>query len=143
MARIKWVAQRLDNWAIWASRGGAGGSGYASQSVLQDWVSEVWSRGSYNNVAIPAFEEEAIETDRAIASFKDTRPQLARALVAVYLMDLGVQEAARREHCAASTLHARLDQADMAIAMWLNDRAEERMRARAAIAAKARGGFTS
>ncbi|WOI43771.1 hypothetical protein [Acidovorax sp. BLS4] len=144
MARISWVVKRLENWALWASRGGAGSGGYAKQSVLADWVSDVWERGSYNSVAIPAFEEEAAETDRAITSFKETRPHLVRALLAVYIQELGVQEAARRDGCAASTMHARLDQADMAIAMWLNDRADEKLRLRDALKAKGIGGsFTT
>lgn len=133
MARIKWVQQRLENWAIWASRGGLGGSGYARESVLASWTTDdVWSRGRYSSGAlIPAMEEDALEIDRAITSFKDTRRQLAEALVLVYIRNLGVLEAAHRARVASSTMHARLDQADQAIAMWLEDRAAERVRLQA------------
>jgi hypothetical protein len=34
MARIEWVRQRLENWALWHERGRGGGLGYATQSVL-------------------------------------------------------------------------------------------------------------
>ncbi len=129
MARIKWVQQRLDNWGMWASRGGAGSAGYASKCVLARWAeSDAWERNCYGSLVIPVSESEALETDRAITSFKDTRRPLARALVLVYVMDLGVVEAALRERVAVSTMHARLSQADMAIAMWLEDRAEEAKR---------------
>lgn len=135
MARIKWVQQRLENWAIWASRGG---SGYARESVLASWTSDVWSRGRYSSGAlIPAFEEDALEIDRAISSFKDTRPQLAAALVLVYIQNFGVLEAAHRARVDPSTMHARLGQADQAIAMWLEDRAAERLRLQAQARAKA------
>ena len=67
MARIKHIQRRLENWAIWSSRGAGGGRGFATKSVL---ASEVWSRGSYNNVPIPVFEEEAAETDKAVSALK-------------------------------------------------------------------------
>lgn len=138
MARIKWVQQRLENWGMWASRGGAGSGGYASQSILAGWVeSDAWARNRCGGSVIPVCEAEALETDRAIASFKDTRRALARALVLVYVQDFGVVEAAFREHVAVSSMHARLSQADAAIAMWLEDRAKEAQRLRES----ARGSF--
>ncbi len=140
MARIKWVQQRLENWGMWASRGGAGSSGYASQSVLAGWVeSDAWARNRCGASVIPVSEAEALETDRAISSFKDTRRPLARSLVLVYVMDFGVLEAAHRERVSESTMHARLAQADQAVAMWLEDRAAETQKRRDAQRA---GSFT-
>ncbi|MDA8522322.1 antiterminator Q family protein [Acidovorax sp. NCPPB 4044] len=139
MARIKWVQQRLENWGMWASRGGHGSGGFASQSVLAGWVeSDAWARNRCGGSVIPVSESEALETDRAITSFKNTRPSLAKALVLVYVFDFGVVEAAYRVGVAESTMHARLGQADQAIAMWLEDRAAELLRKREA----ARGSFT-
>lgn len=141
MARIKWVQQRLDNWGMWASRGGAGSGGFPTESVLAAWAAaedRQWDRNRCGGTVIPVSESEALETDRAIASFKDTRRPLAEALVLVYVYDFGVLEAAHREHVAESTMHARLGQADVAIAMWLEDRAAELQRRRAA----SRGSFT-
>lgn len=133
MARIKWVQQRLENWGMWASRGGAGSSGYASQSILAGWVeSDAWARNRCGASVIPVCEAEALETDRAIASFKDTRRPLAKALVLVYVLDFGVLEAAHRAGVAESTMHARLTQADIAVAMWLEDRAAELVKKREA-----------
>lgn len=134
MARIKWVQQRLENWGMWASRGGMGSSGFASVSVLAGWVeSDAWARNRCGGSVIPVSEAEALETDRAIASFKDTRRPLAKALVLVYVMDFGVVEAAYRERVAESTMHARLSQADIAVAMWLEDRAAEMEKKREAL----------
>ncbi len=140
MARIKWVQQRLENWGMWASRGGAGSGGYASQSILAGWVeSDAWARNRCGASVIPVSEAQALETDRAISSFKDTRRALARSLVLVYVMDFGVLEAAHRERVSASTMHARLAQADLAVAMWLEDRAADAEKKRDAMRA---GSFT-
>lgn len=141
MARIKWVQQRLENWGMWASRGGMGSSGFPSASVLAAWAASEdrqWDRNRCGGTVIPVSESEALETDRAITSFKDTRRPLARACVLVYVMDFGVIEAAHREQVAESTMHARLAQADAAIAMWLEDQAAEKLRKRGML----RGSFT-
>lgn len=136
MARIEWVVERLEHWAIWASRGGAGSTGFAKQSVLaNDGGSDTWARGSYRHVAIPVNEEEAAETDRAVSSMRTTRPALVRAVVQVHLNDKPVVDVARAEGCSRAALHARLAAADRAIAMWLTDRAVERDRAQANAAA--------
>jgi len=139
MARIKWVQQRLENWGMWASRGGSGSGGFATRSVLGRLAEpDVWARNRCGGSVIPVCEAEALETDRAIASFKDTRPAIAKALILVYVYDFGVVEAAYREKVGQSTMHARLGQADQAIAMWLEDRAAEMQKRREA----ARGSFT-
>jgi len=141
MARIKWVQQRLENWGMWASRGGGGSGGYPTESVLAAWAEaedRQWSRYRCGGTVIPINESEAWEIDRAVASFKDTRPNMYEAVVLVYAYDFGVLEAAYRARVAESTMHARLAQADSAVAMWLEDRAAELLRKRAA----ARGSFT-
>ena len=82
MARIKHIQRRLENWAIWSSRGAGGGRGFATKSVL---ASEVWSRGSYNNVPIPVFEEEAAETDKAVSALKLGKGHLFVTIDCIYL----------------------------------------------------------
>ncbi len=126
MARIEHIKRRLENWGIWASRCEGGASGFATRSIL---TVDVWARGTYNGAMIPVFEEEAQETERAVASFKKTRPTLARTVILYHVENLGVLEIAHRERCAQSTVHARLAQADQAVAMWLADRAREREQA--------------
>ena len=129
MARLKHIQRRLENWAIWSSRGASGGRGFATRSVL---ASEVWSRGSYNHVAIPVEDEEAWETDRAVTSLKLSKSHLYVMLVHIYLQDKGIALTAKLMNRAQSTIKAQLEQADHAIAAWLEAQAEERERKRAA-----------
>ncbi|MFN7043121.1 MAG: hypothetical protein ACK4OH_18705, partial [Acidovorax temperans] len=103
MARIKHIQRRLENWAIWSSRGAGGGRGFATKSVL---ASEVWSRGSYNNVPIPVFEEEAAETDKAVSALKLGKGHLFVTIDCIYLKDLGVRATAQRMQRAESTIKA-------------------------------------
>lgn len=129
MARLKHIQRRLENWAIWSSRGASGGRGFATRSVL---TSEVWSRGSYNHVAIPVEDEEAWETDRAVTSLKLSKSHLYVMLVHIYLQDKGIALTAKLMNRAQSTIKAQLEQADHAIAAWLEAQAEERERKRVA-----------
>lgn len=135
MARLEHIKERLENWAIWASRGS--GLGFKSQSVL---VSETWSRGSYNNMPIPVREEEAWETEKAVLALKLSKSHLFKTVVHIYLNDLGISETAKRMQRAESTIKAQLAQTDQAINAWLELQAEEQEKARAAAR---RGGFTS
>ena len=127
MARLKRIQQRLDNWAIWTTRGANGGLGYATRSIL---ASEVWSRGSYNGVPIPVEDEEAAETDQAVLSLKLSRSHLFITLECIYLKDLGIKATAQRMQRAESTIKAQLEQADHAIAAWLEAKAVENERKR-------------
>ena len=134
MARIERIKRRLDNWAIWKARDDGGALGYHTRNIL---AVDVWARGSYNGALIPVFEQEAEETDCAIESFRDTRPQVYDTLYRIYLLDLGVNETARRYGIPKSTVCAQLEQADAAIDLWLQDRAVEKDRRRAAVQAAA------
>lgn len=129
MARLKHIQRRLENWAIWSSRGASGGRGFATRSVL---ASEVWSRGSYNHVAIPVEDEEAWATDQAVTALKLGKGHLFKTIDFIYLKDLGIKETAQRMERKPSTIKAQLEQADHAIAAWLEARAEENERKRAA-----------
>ena len=133
MARLERIKRRLENWAMWQERGVSGGLGFATRSVL---LSETWSRGSYNGMVIPVIEQEAEETDQAVQSLKLTRPQLVATLECIYLRDLGVKATALRMQRAESTIKAQLEQADHAIAAWLEDRAQQQDKKRAATAAQ-------
>jgi hypothetical protein len=129
MARLRHIQRRLESWAIWSSRGASGGRGFATKSVL---ASEVWSRGSYNHVAIPVEEEEAWETDQAVTALKLTKSHLYVMLVHIYLEDKGIPLTAQMMGRAQSTIKAQLEQADHAIAAWLEAQAAERERKRVA-----------
>lgn len=133
---------RLEEWAIWKTRDEAGARGYATSSVLNS-VTTVWSRGSYNGQLIPVFEERSAETDLAVESLKLSRSHLYETLRCIYLLELGIPMTAQRMGRARSTISAQLEQADIAIAQWLDDRATEAEKRRATAEAKRRGSFTT
>lgn len=133
MARLDRIKRRLDNWAMWKERGASGGLGFATRSVL---LSDTWSRGSYNGMLIPVVEQEAEETDQAVQALKLTRSHLYVTLECIYLRDLGIKATAQRMQRAVSTISAQLEQADHAIAGWLDDRAREQDKKRSAAAAQ-------
>lgn len=137
MARIKRIQQRLENWALWKVRDDTGALGYATRSVL---ASDVWSRGSYNGMLIPVIEQEAEETNRAIESLRMRRSHLFKTLELYYIKGVGISGTARAMLRAESTIKAQLEQADHAIAEWLDDKANERERARVNIN---KGSFTT
>lgn len=134
MARIERIKRRLDNWAIWKSRGDGGALGYHSRNIL---AVDVWDRGSYNGAMIPVFEEEAEQTNQAVEAMREVRPQIYITLQRIYLQDLGVNETARRYGVSKSTVCSHLEQADAAIDTWLQERAIEKERAHAAARAEA------
>lgn len=139
MARLEHIKRRLDNWALWTERGSSGGLGYATRSIL---ASDTWARGSYNGMLIPILEQEAEQTNQAVQSLKLPRPHLFATLECIYLRDLGIKGTAQRMQRAESTIKAQLEQADHAIAGWLQDRADALAKKRAAdTAAAAAGGI--
>lgn len=140
MARIDWVKDRLEAWAIWSMRNAGGARGFAKESIL---VSETWSRGSYNHMPIPVNEQECWDMDRAVAALKLSKSHLFLTLVAIYLQDKGVLLVAQEMGRSPATIHAQLDQADRAIAAWFGEQWEARERAKAQAAAAKQGGFTS
>jgi hypothetical protein len=105
MARLEHIKRRLDNWALWRIRLDSGGHGYARQNVLAA-VYDVWSRTTYCGAAIPHFDQDAEETDRAVQALKLGRGHLYVTLDCIYLKDLGVNGTARKMRRSVSTVHA-------------------------------------
>jgi hypothetical protein len=118
MARIEWIKQRLENWAMWKERGEAGGRGWASQSPFLNTV----VTGGYRQCMVPVDDVEASITNDAVESLRLTRGHLYETLQSIYPRGLGIKETARRMLRAESTIKAQLDQADHAIAAWLEER---------------------
>lgn len=129
MARLKRIQQRLDNWALWKARQNDSGLGYHTRNIL---AVDVWGRGSYGGAIIPHFEQEAEETNQAIEDMKLGKGHLVVTLECIYIKDLGVRATALKMCRAESTIKAQLEQADHAIAAWLEAKAEERERRRVA-----------
>lgn len=129
MARLEHIKRRLDNWALWKVRQNDSGLGYHTRNVL---AVDVWQRGSYNGAIVPHFEQEAEVTNQAVESLKLGKGHLFVTLDCIYIKDLGVKQTARRMFRAESTIKAQLEQADHAIAAWLEAKAEDEERKRVA-----------
>lgn len=117
MARIEWVRQRLENWALWHERGCGGGLGYATQSVL---LSEPVDGG--RQAWVPVDEIDAAITDEGVESLKLGHGHLHDTLHLFYLRGIGIKETARLMARAESTIKAQLERADQLLALWFADR---------------------
>lgn len=143
MARIEWVKQRLENWALWHERAAGGGLGYATQS---SFLNEVDS-SRYREAWVPVDEVDAGITDQAVASMKPDREHLYSTLLLIYLRGCGIKEASRALGKAESTIKAHLDQADNYLAQWFSERkrrqTEQQAERERIIEAARKGSFTS
>jgi hypothetical protein len=120
MARIEWVKQRLENWALWKERERGGGLGFSSTtSFLHDA-----DTSRYREARVPVDEVDASVTDQAVESLRPVRSHLFETLHFIYPGGLGIKETARRMARAESTIKAHLDQADHALKLWFDDRRE-------------------
>lgn len=119
MARIEWVRQRLENWALWKEKESRGGLGYATQSVL---LSEAVDR--YRETQIPVDDVDAEVTNQAVESLRNGKAHLYMTLQFIYVKGIGIKMTARMMARAESTIKANLDSADHALSEWFNARAE-------------------
>jgi len=119
MARIEWVKQRLENWALWKEREVHSGLGFAKQSVL---LSDAVDR--YREASIPVDSVDAALTNTAVESLRDGRSHLYMTLQLIYIAGIGIRETARRMARAESTIKAHLEQADHALSQWFGERAK-------------------
>lgn len=133
MARIEWVRQRLNNWALWKEREGRGSLGFYTASAFTKMVVDT---SGYRELMSTVDDIEAQATDEAVQSLLGEHAHLHRTLVLIYLEDTGIRRAAGLLACAESTVKARLEQADHHIATFLRLRAQARENQR-------QGGFTS
>lgn len=122
MARVEWVKQRLDNWARWKDRQQSHGLGFYTQSAFLRMAVD---GGGFRDASIPVDDVEASKTDRAVQALRVPFPHLHRTIELIYLEDTGVPECARQLCRAVSTVHANLAQADLQIATYLRQQAEE------------------
>jgi hypothetical protein len=120
MARIEWVELRLKNWALWAARGDSGGLGFKKQSALAERV----DNDRYREAPLPVDDVDAGVTNDGVEAFKLPRPHLYHTLQWFYPKGLGIKGTALKLGCAESTVHARLGEADRALAQWFTERTE-------------------
>jgi hypothetical protein len=126
MARIEWVAQRLENWALWRARMEGGGLGFATHSIFTEGPA---ARGSAYEAPVPIDEIEASITNDAVESLRIGHGHVHKTLHLFYLKGLGIAQTARAMQRAPSTIHAQLASADQLIAIWLNERSRMRQQA--------------
>lgn len=129
MARIEWVKQRLDNWALWKAREAGGGLGFASQS---SFLGE-FDATRYRESVIPVDDVDASVTNEGVEALKPARTHLHDCLVCIYLEDRGITGTARQLGKAESTIKAQLEQADLALSVWFIQRHERQKALRDAL----------
>lgn len=125
MARTEWVRARLENWARWCAQQENSGLGYPTQTAF----ARLGGKGTRAEVALPIMALEAAETDQAVKSLQFTQSHLYQMLTLLYAKGLPRHLVALRMCRAESTIKRQLEDADHAIARWLQDRkakAEER-----------------
>ncbi len=124
MARIKWITERLKRWGAWRARKDGNGLGYAKSSIFLALPSSGGHDGD-----VPINDLEAAKTDRAVESLRFTRSHLHRALVLIYVDNIGIRNAAIKMARAESTIKANLEDADHALAEWFDRQGNERQAA--------------
>lgn len=122
MARIEWVKQKLENWALWHQQREGGSLGYPKQSTF---VRLAGQSARTDNV-IPIDSIEASVTDDAVKVMQFTHPHLHVTLCCMYLEGIGVDATAIRMQRARSTVLGHLGQADQVLAIWFRARAQQR-----------------
>lgn len=118
MARIEWVRARLENWARWCAQQENSGLGYPTQAAF----ARLGGKGTRAEVALPILSLEAAETDQAVKSLQFTQSHLYQMLTLLYARGLPRHQVAIRMCRAESTIKRQLEDADHAIARWLQDR---------------------
>lgn len=118
MARIEWVRARLENWARWCAQQENSGLGYPTQTAF----ARLGGKGTRAEVALPILSLEAAETDQAVKSLQFSQSHLYEMLTLLYARGLPRHQVAIRMGRAESTIKRQLEDADHAIARWLQDR---------------------
>jgi hypothetical protein len=118
MARIEWVRARLENWARWCAQQENSGLGYPTQTAF----ARLGGKGTRAEVALPILSLEAAETDQAVKSLQFSQSHLYQMLTLLYARGLPRHQVAIRMGRAESTIKRQLEDADHAIARWLQDR---------------------
>ena len=119
MAKISWVDERLQRWAL-AVTTGLDGSGFPAMNVLHhDWSPP--SPGQTPTMKVMRGHDDVPGTHRALAGLS----MRARNTVVVhYCLRLSVAAQAERLGCAEQTVHARVDAVHRALARVFADQNE-------------------
>lgn len=121
MARIKWVQQRLENWAAWSRTRDSGALGYPSASPFARMAPGTGVHTS----TVPVDGIDASLTDDAVQSMRFTHSHLWLTLKLHYVEGFELYRVAIKLSVADRTVKARLEAADARIAEWFRVRAEK------------------
>lgn len=110
MARIDWIEERLQNWALWKVARGAGEMGFAAA----DLGGSNGGRSGYVTAAVPILDAEAAATDDAVNRLSPGG--LCLTVTAFYCAPGGHKDKADLLCCSVATMYARVDQAHRQLA---------------------------
>lgn len=134
MARIDHIHRRLVVWGAWRARREDSGLGYPKVNILLSMGGG--GASGYRETVLPLNEIEAAETDQAVESLRLVKSHLYVTLHHIYIGNKGVTGTARLMARSRAAINAQLDQADIDLARWLEDRQQQRE-------SKAQGSFTA
>ncbi|MGI9153051.1 MAG: antiterminator Q family protein [Rubrivivax sp.] len=118
MARIEYIRQRLENWARWCAQQDNHGLGYPTQTAF----ARLGGKGSRAELGLPIAPRDAAEIDEAVKSLRFTQSHLYMMLTLHYAKSLPRHQVARLMCRAESTIKRQLEDADHAIARWLQSK---------------------
>ncbi|NYT59444.1 hypothetical protein H0A65_10990 [Alcaligenaceae bacterium] len=116
MQRIKWVDERLQQWAHWRF---ASSGGYRSPDFV--YRENGYTFGGKITEINADMERQAIDMDQAIASLPS---DLSKAVIAYYTWEGGMSTITEKLRVTRATVHRRLCHADVRIADWLDEKAK-------------------
>lgn len=124
MARLDHIHRRLVVWGAWRARRDDAGLGYPKINILLSMGGG--GAGGYRETVVPLNEIEAAETDRAVESMRLVKSHLYLTLHYVYIRSQGITATALAMGRSRAAINAQLDQADVEIQRWLDDRRDQR-----------------
>jgi hypothetical protein len=135
MARVDWIEERLQNWALWKVARGAGQMGYAQA----DLGGANGGRSGYVTAAVPILDAEAAATDDAVGRLNPRGLYLT--VLTFYCEPGGHKEKAAKLFCSVAAMYARVDPAHRQLADHFLAQQDRQKAERARVEALQRGSF--
>ena len=107
MAKVKWIDERLANWARWKLSEGSGSMSHVNLLTAD------MPRAPYAEAPIPITDCEASDTDEAVMRLPG---DLQMTVIEYYLGTGGLRDKLRRLVCSEATLYARIYRAHRLLA---------------------------
>lgn len=116
MARIEHIKARLERWGAWSQAGGGGGLGYPKSSAFTRYM----PKASMGTLYVPAYDAEAIQTERAVQALLPKHVDLWHTVKAHHALGFEVVDCAQRLGCSRAAVKDRLCRVDRLIEAWLD-----------------------